>query len=136
MDIKLDKNAYMPTKGHVWDAGWDLYSTEDIEIPPRSTYTFNTGVHIAIPTGYVGFVKSRSGLMRRNGIITDGTIDSGYTGAIGVCLFNTSGKPIAIEEGDRIAQLVIVPFLDEGLTVVDELEKTERGNNGFGSTGK
>ena len=135
MKIKLDPGAYMPTRAHETDAGLDLYSMNEIVIPGRGSAEFNTGVHVAIPAGYVGDVKSKSGLMMRHDIVTDGTVDCGYTGAIRVKLFNRSLYPFQVKKGQKIAQLVIKAIITPELEVVDELEETERGAGGFGSTG-
>ena len=138
INVALDPGAYMPTRAHEWDAGLDLYAMRDMWIRPQSSEFFNTGVHVQIPRGFAGLVKSRSGLMRRNDSTTDGTIDADYTGSIGVSLFNHGRADLFIKAGDRIAQLVIVPCLRPKLQVVavSELEETERGDSGFGSTGK
>ena len=88
------------------------------------------------PEGYVGFIKSKSGLMVNYGIVTDGTIDAHYTGSIKVCLFNHGASKYEVKKGDKIAQLVIVPCLLPELELVDNLEETDRGDNGFGSTGR
>lgn len=139
LKIALDPGAHMPTRSHEYDAGLDLYATKDVWLRPCSFEFFDTGVHIAVPRGYVGLVKSRSGLTRNNGIKTDGTIDADYTGSIGVTLFNHSRGDVYIKAGDRIAQLVIVPCWIpklEDIEIVDELEETERGTGGFGSTGR
>lgn len=137
--IALDSGAFMPKRAHDYDGGLDLFAMEDVQLRPQSSEFFETGVHIAVPRGFVGFVKSRSGLMRKNSVDTDGTIDADYTGSIGVTLFNHSKADVYIKRGDRIAQLVIVPCLlpkAEDLELVDELEETERGAGGFGSTGR
>ena len=153
MKIMLDKykNAILPTRAHPFDGGLDLYAPEASEVPGAvglgglvkdrfevvcGKAIINTGVHVAIPEGCVGLVKSRSGLMTKHGITTDGTIDSGYTGPIKVCLLNHSSKRYYIERGERIAQLVILPCLLPELELVDSLEETDRGDNGFGSTGR
>lgn len=136
MKIMLDKGAKMPTRAHTWDAGLDLYATHDGYIRCNSHRTFDTGVHVEIPEGYVGFIKSKSGLMVNHGILTDGVIDSHYTGPIKVCLFNQSGSKYEVKAGDKIAQLVIVPCLLTELELVDSLEETDRGVDGFGSTGR
>ena len=135
MRIVLD-NAYMPTRAHEYDAGLDLYAIEDGYIRCNQSRTFDTGVHVEIPEGYVGFIKSKSGLMVNHGIVTDGTIDAHYTGSIKVCLFNHGTSKYEVKKGDKIAQLVIVPCLLPELEVVDSLEDTDRGDNGFGSTGR
>ena len=136
MKIMLDEGAKMPTRAHPYDAGLDLYSMEDGYIRANQSRTFSTGVHIAIPEGMVGLVKSKSGLMCNHGILTDGTIDAHYTGSIRVCLFNHSDFDYRVNAGDKIAQLVIVPCMLTRLELVDSLEETDRGDNGFGSTGR
>ena len=136
MKIMLDEGAKMPTRAHPLDAGLDLYARECRYIRANGRWTFDTGVHVQIPEGYVGFVKSKSGLMVNEGITTDGTIDCGYTGSIRVCLFNRSGSKHYVQAGDKIAQLVILPCLLPELELVDSLEETDRGEAGFGSTGR
>lgn len=148
MNIKvmLDKDAIMPMRAHEWDAGLDLYSPS-CEIVPRTeimgvlsvqvgSRTIDTGVHIEIPKGYVGFIKSKSGLNVNHGLTAEGVIDSGYTGSIRVKLYNHTREDYAINEGDKIAQLVILPIITPDLELVDEFEATERGDGGFGSTGR
>lgn len=152
MKIKLDKDAIMPTRAHEHDAGLDLYAPKMTSIPGSrfapAMYgqgygkvhigrgTIDTGVHVQIPEGMVGYIKARSSLLANFGLLTDGTIDSGYTGSIRVTMFNTTCKDYVINAGDKIAQLVIQPCALPGLVQVDELEETERGASGFGSTGK
>ena len=135
MRIVLDEGAKMPTRAHEYDAGLVLYAIEDGYIRCNQSRTFDTGVHVEIPEGYVGFIKSKSGLMVNHGIVTDGTIDAHYTGSIKVCLFNHGGSKYEVKKGDKIAQLVIVPCLLPELELVDSLEDTDRGDAGFGSTG-
>lgn len=136
MEIVLSPGAFMPKRAHEFDAGYDLCAMEDGHIFPNARALFDTGVHMAIPAGYEGHIRSRSSMMLKKGCITDGTIDSGYTGSIGVILFNLSGKLVEIKKGEKIAQIVIEPMVAPELEVVDHLEETERGNSGFGSTGK
>lgn len=136
MKIKLDKGAIAPTRAHTYDAGLDLYATVDCVIGVGHRHTFDTGVHVQIPEGFVGFIKSKSGLMVKHGMITDGTIDAHYTGPIKVCLFNHGLIEYPVKAGDKIAQLVIVPCMLPKLEFVDSLEETDRGDNGFGSTGR
>jgi dUTP pyrophosphatase len=137
MKIMLDKGAKMPTRAHPYDAGLDLYAMEEFFVPQKQSVTVDTGVHVEIPEGYVGLIKSKSGLMTRSCITTDGTIDSHYTGSIKVCLLNHSDVfHRYFEAGDKIAQLVIVPCLLPRLELVDSLEDTDRGDCGFGSTGR
>ena len=153
MKIMLDKGAKMPTRAHPWDAGLDLYAPYDVTVPGAKAEVYgydgsyggyvnvgceviNTGTHVQIPEGYVGFVKSKSGLMVNRGITTDGTIDAHYTGPIKVCLLNHSRNSYKVKAGDKIAQLVILPCLLPELEIVDSLEETDRGDGGFGSTGR
>lgn len=136
MKVTLDAGAILPSRAHDLDAGFDLYSREDAIVYAGDSWTFDTGVHMAIPKGYVGDVKSKSGLMMKYGIVTDGTVDAGYTGSIRVKLFNMSSCAVSIVKGQKIAQLVIKNILTPELEIVDRLEETERGDGGFGSTGK
>lgn len=136
MKVKLDPGAKLPTRAHDTDAGLDLYAREAFEIPAMGSASHDTGVHLAIPEGYVGDVKSKSGLMVKHDITTDGTVDCGYTGAIRVKLFNHSMKAFQVEAGQKIAQLVIKKIITPELELVGDLEATERGSGGFGSTGK
>ena len=136
MKIMLDKGAVMPTRSHHWDAGLDLFSMEDGYIRCNQHRVFNTGVHVEIPEGFYGEIRSRSGLMCNHGIVTDGTIDSHYNGAIKVCLFNHGTSKYEVKKGDKIAQLVILKCELPELELVTELGSTDRGDNGFGSTGR
>ena len=136
MKIKLDDHGILPTRAHDTDAGLDLYSPYTTKIGARRFKKINTGVHIQLPKGTVGFIKSKSGLMSKCGILTDGTIDEGYTGEISIVLFNFGGQTYKIEAYDKIAQLVIVPVSYEKLEICDRLEESDRGNDGFGSTGR
>ena len=135
LKIVLDENAIMPSRAHGWDAGYDLFSREDATVWQNAGGKFDTGVHIQIPAGYVGFVKSKSGLNARSGLQAEGVIDAGYTGSINVLLRNHGPRAVEIKKGQKIAQLVILPIITPELEVVDRLEDTERGEGGFGSTG-
>lgn len=136
MKIKLDANAIMPTRAHETDAGLDLYAPECKMVPAGGSVVFDTGVHVQLPVGTAGMLKSKSGLNVKHGITNEGVIDVGYTGSICVKLYNHWDKPYFVKRGDKISQLVIVPILTPTLEVVDKLEETERGNGGFGSTGR
>lgn len=135
MKVVLDKGAYLPTRAHEADAGYDLYAKESRIIFPSMSFTFDTGVHVAIPEGFVGMVKSKSGLNVKHGLQSEGVIDSGYTGSIRVKIYNHGLDPVSIEVGQKISQLVILPIITPELELVDELDETERGGGGFGSTG-
>lgn len=136
IDVVLDEGAKMPTKAHEADAGFDLYSREDYILYAHTAHAFDTGVHVAIPEGYVGFIKSKSGLNVKKGIQAEGVIDSGYTGSIVVKMYNNGDECHTFNKGDKLTQLVILPIPQVYLQQVDSLENTERGANGFGSTGK
>jgi dUTP pyrophosphatase len=133
--VMLDKNAKMPTKAHDTDAGFDLYAPERVFVRGGSSAIIDTGVHIEIPKGYVGFLKSKSGLNVKHGITAEGVIDAGYTGSIVAKLYN-SGESIVFEEGQKIIQIVFLPIPEVELELTDSFEQTERGDNGFGSSGK
>ena len=135
----LDDGATAPTRAHFTDAGLDLYSPEKVLIPPGERELISTGVHVAIPPGYVGMVCPRSGLAHDRGLTVlnaPGIIDAGYTGEIMVNLYNSEGLTQGVEAGERIAQLVIAPIANAQLVQVDALGATERGDNGHGSTGQ
>ena len=136
MKIMLDSGAYRPTRAHKTDAGLDLYSPVDVVIMPRANAVIDTGVHVELPPGSVGFLKSKSGLNVRHGILGEGVIDAGYTGSIRVKLYNHSGNTYKIRRGDKITQLVILPVILPDLEQVEKLDDTERGCGGFGSTGR
>ena len=136
MKIVLDDGAFIPYKAHPEDAGFDLMARETQIVPAHGSATFDTGVHIKIPSGYVGFLKSKSGLNVKHGITSEGVIDAGYTGSICVKLYNNTRIPYMVEKGDKISQLVILPICSDELEVVDSLDETARGNNGFGSSGR
>lgn len=134
--VKLDEGAKMPTRAHSTDAGLDIYAREGQIIPARESAKFDTGVHIELPEGTVGFLKSKSGLNVNHGITSEGVIDVGYTGSIIVKLYNNSGYDYVVKAGDKISQLVILPILTPTPYIVDNLEESERGDNGFGSSGR
>lgn len=138
MDIKvmLDKKAKMPTRAHEADAGFDLYATEDVYVPPLGKITADTGVHIEIPAGYFGDIRPKSGLLFNHDLFTAGTVDSGYSGEVKVRIINFGNEPYQFRKGEKIAQMVLVPFASPVLKRVFKLDETERGNGGFGSTGK
>lgn len=134
--VVLDRFAEMPDRAHRADAGADLYSREDAWILPFGSRVFDTGVHMQIPEGYVGELQPKSGLNVKRNLVGWGTIDSGYTGSIRVKLYNLGWKPQKIRRGDKISQIVMYPVSLCGFEQVDSLCDTERGDGGFGSTGR
>ena len=135
----LNDGATAPTRAHATDAGLDLYALHPANIPPGGRELISTGVHVAIPPGYVGMICPRSGLAHKAGLTVlnaPGIIDAGYTGEINVNLHNTHYLTHPVWAGERIAQLVITPIADAQLEQVDTLDTTERGENGHGSTGQ
>lgn len=136
LKVILDENAKMPTKAHETDAGFDIYTPKRTVVRPHSSTVINTGVHIEIPKGYVGFLKSKSGLNVQCDITGEGVIDAGYTGSIVAKLYNNGGKVVILEEGQKIIQIVFLPIPYVELEQVSSFAATERGDNGFGSTGK
>ena len=136
MKVKLDDFAFIPERAHNTDAGLDLKSPICIEIPARCSAVIDTGVHVDLPIGTVGFLKSKSGLNVNHDITSDGVIDVGYTGSIKVKLYNHGIIPYQVLRGDKITQLVVVECHFPDVEIVEELDNTERGNKGFGSTGR
>lgn len=136
MKVVLDEGAYMPVRAHKADAGLDLRSPIDFTLKAGKAVKIDSGVHVEVPGGCVGFLKSKSGLNVKHGITCDGTIDSGYTGSIVVKLYNNGDKDVDFQRGDKITQLVILPVIYQDLVQVDSLDETERGDGGFGSTGR
>jgi dUTP pyrophosphatase len=136
---RTDPGLPLPAYAHDGDAGLDLYAAESLTLAPLSRSLVPTGIAVAIPEGYAGFVQPRSGLAIRSGLTlvnTPGLIDSHYRGEIKVIAINLDPEtPIDIARGDKIAQLVIQPVARVELAEVDELDNTARGEGGFGSTG-
>jgi dUTP pyrophosphatase len=136
---RLREDAVIPARAYDGDAGLDLAACERVELPPGERAVVGTGLAVAIPEGYAGFVQPRSGLADRHGITvvnSPGLIDSGYRGELKVILLNTdSAHPFVVEPGMRIAQLVVLELPEVELEEVDELPATERGVRGHGSSG-
>ena len=137
---KINPNAIVPTYGSLYSAGADLYACieENLVIAPHETVLIKTGLSIEIPEGYAGLIYARSGLASKKGLAPAnkvGVVDSDYRGEVMVALHNHSEKSAEIECGERVAQLVIAPFLKAEFNVVDSLSDTVRGDGGFGSTG-
>lgn len=135
MKVVIDPGCYMPERAHEDDAGLDLRTPHDVVVPSFGSAVIDTGVHMQIPVGMVGMLKSKSGLNVKSGITSEGVIDAGYTGSIVAKLYNQSGKTCLLKAGSKITQIVILPVIKLPLEVVDKLDDSERGSNGFGSTG-
>ncbi|MBQ2982033.1 MAG: dUTP diphosphatase [Lachnospiraceae bacterium] len=138
---KLNENAVIPTYGTEYAAGADLYACmdESVTINPGETCFIKTGLAMEVPVGYAGLIYARSGLACKKGLAPAnkvGVIDSDYRGEIMVALHNHSNEPVSVDSGERIAQLVITPYIVAAFNQVDELEDTVRGEGGFGSTGR
>ncbi len=137
---KLSPDAVVPTYGSPFSAGADLYACEKepVTIEPGKTVLIHTGLSFEIPEGFAGLIYARSGLATKKGLAPAnkvGVIDADYRGEVMVSLFNQSGIPQTVEPGERLAQMIITPFLKADFTVSDELSDTLRGQGGFGSTG-
>lgn len=143
MEIKiklLNDNAKVPTRGSKYAAGYDLYAatTYDIEIAPHSTVKIGTGISVELPNGTFGAIFARSGLATKKGLRPAncvGVCDSDYRGEYIVAIHNDTDEMMTIAAGERIAQLIVMPFVAVEFNVVSELTETERGDGGFGSTG-
>lgn len=136
----MGAGAYEPVRAHEDDAGLDLRSRDAVAIPARGGAVIDTGVHIQLPSGYYGKIESKSGLNVKHGIVAcGGVIDESYRGSIVVKLYNLTDKDYLVFPGDKVAQLVIMPYIAPPIEYVEslsELGETERGANGFGSTGR
>jgi len=136
---RLEKDLPLPAYAHAGDAGMDLYAAQDVTLAPGERALVSTGIAVAIPEGFAGFVQPRSGLAIRHGlglVNTPGLIDSHYRGEIKIIAINLDpATPISISRGDKVAQFVIQPVVQADLVEVDELDSTVRGEGGFGSTG-
>ena len=135
---KTDPSATLPSYAHPGDAGMDLCSVEELVIPQGERRLVRTGLAMRLPPGYEAQVRPRSGLALKKGVTvlnSPGTIDEGYRGEIGVILVNLGDEPFGVCKGDRIAQMVVAPCARAEIALVSELDSTERGAGGFGSTG-
>jgi len=135
---RIHQDATIPAYAHPSDAGMDVRSVEDLVVPARGRALVHTGLVMLLPPGYEAQVRPRSGLALKSGVTvlnTPGTIDSGYRGEVGVILFNSSDEPFKVAKGDKIAQIVIAPVTQPEIEETDEVDSTDRGAGGFGSTG-
>lgn len=138
MKVMFDDGAFIPTRAHSTDAGLDIKARETQIVPANGSAIFRTGVHVKLPKGTAGVLMSKSGLNVNHNITSTGLIDEGYTGEIVVKLYNHGDRDYTVEMGDKISQLVVMPVLYEAVEIDFDAfdEETERGNNGFGSSGK
>lgn len=135
----LHEEVEVPSRAHDGDAGFDLHADRTIELAPGASALIPTGVAIALPPGTVGMVCPRSGLAAKHQVTVlnaPGIVDAGYRGEVGVILINHGSAPYEVIRGQRIAQLVITPFVAPPLSIVTTLDNTPRGDGGFGSTGR
>ena len=136
MNIYVEKGAYVPERAHKTDAGLDVKSCENRLIKSHRGALLRTGLHVQLPHGTAGLLVSKSGLNVKRGITSTGLIDEGYTGEIMVKLYNHSDYDYYVNAGDKISQLVVIPVLYEDIHIKNFLdEDTDRGSQGFGSTG-
>ncbi len=138
---KLDERAVVPTYGSPYAAGADLYACldEEVVIPPHGTAMIPTGLALELPVGYAGLIYARSGLATKKGLAPAnkvGVVDCDYRGEVKVSLHNHTSSPAAVSPGERVAQLVITPYITAEFELSEELSETVRGAGGFGSTGK
>ena len=136
---RIHPDAVLPAYAHPSDAGMDVRSVEELVIPAGKRALVHTGLVVLLPPLYEAQVRPRSGLALKHGITvlnTPGTIDSGYRGEIGVILFNSSDVDFQVKKGDRVAQVVIAPVTQPVIEEAQEIDETDRGAGGFGSTGK
>lgn len=137
MNVILEPGAFMPKKAHAADAGFDIFAKHAGIVRAGQSAEFHTGVHVELPNGTFGDMRSKSGLMFNHDITSDGTIDAGYQGEIMVKLFNHGFRDYWVEAGDKISQLVISPVCNVELEQVEAFGAlTDRGENGFGSSGR
>lgn len=136
MEVMLDDGAYMPSRGHETDAGLDLRTPKAVTVPAYGSAIVDTGVHVALPYGCAGLLVSKSGLNVKHNITSTGLIDEGYAGSIVVKLYNHGGEDHEFEAGDKVTQLVVTPVIYESLEQVSSFRPSERGDAGFGSTGR
>lgn len=136
MKVKLDDGAFTPTRAHDTDAGLDLRAMYGAVVPAGGSAIICTGTHVQLPKGTAGLLVSKSGLNTVNNIVSTGLVDEGYSGEIMVKLYNHGYKDYWVDAGDKVSQLVVFPVRYEPVELVDSLDDSERGTDGFGSTGR
>ena len=135
---RIHPDATLPSYAHASDAGMDVRSVEDVTVPAKGRVLVHTGLVMLLPPMFEAQVRPRSGLALKHGITvlnTPGTIDSGYRGEVGVILANFGDSDFEVRKGDKIAQIVVAPVLQARIEEADEIDETDRGSGGFGSTG-
>lgn len=133
---KIRDDAFLPERAHDTDAGADIRTPEGFWLRAHDSEIVATGVHVELPAGTVGMLKSKSGLNTRHGIVSEGVIDEGFSGEIIVKLYNLSDHDYLFQRGDKITQLVVMPVHYVTYEQVDEIQGGERGTDGYGSTGR
>lgn len=136
LPVQPDPGAYLPERAHETDGGLDLRTPVDAYVRAGGSTVIDTGVHIQLPPNTVGMLKSKSGLNVKDGIVSEGVIDEGYTGSIKVKLYNHGTEAKQFKAGDKISQLVVLPVLYPRVEQVEEIQGGDRGDGGFGSTGR
>lgn len=136
MKIMLEESAYKPSRAHETDAGMDLRTPVAVTVPAHGSVVIDTKTHVELPQGCAGLIVSKSGLNVKHGLVTTGLIDEGYTGSILVRIYNHGDEDHAFSAGDKVTQLVVIPVRYEPLEIVDGIGGGERGDDGFGSTGR
>lgn len=135
---RIHPDATLPSYAHASDAGMDVRSVEDVTVPAKGRVLVHTGLVMLLPPMFEAQVRPRSGLALKHGITvlnTPGTIDAGYRGEVGVILANFGDSDFEVRKGDKIAQIVVAPVLQARIEEADEIDETDRGSGGFGSTG-
>lgn len=136
MKIMLEESAYKPSRAHATDAGMDLRTPVAVTVPAHGSVVVDTRTHVELPQGCAGLIVSKSWLNVKHGITSTGLIDEGFTGTILVRLYNHSDEDYAFNAGDKVTQLVVMPVRYEAVEIVDSINGGERGDNGYGSTGR
>ena len=136
MKIMLEESAYKPSRAHATDAGLDLRTPVAVTVPAHGSVVVDTKTHVELPQGCAGLIVSKSGLNVKHGLVTTGLIDEGYAGSILVRIYNHSDEDYFFDAGDKVTQLVVIPVRYEPLEIVDSIDGGERGDGGFGSTGR
>lgn len=136
MNIKVDLGGFEPSRAHATDAGMDLRTPVAVTVPAHGSAVVDTKTHVELPQGCAGLIVSKSGLNVKHGITSAGLVDDGYTGTILVRLYNHSDEDYSFSEGDKVTQLVVMPVRYEPVEIVDSIYGGERGDGGFGSTGR